>query len=193
VVHFIARDPSSLPGQTKKLSHCVITVNASMPLLFPIIYPPSEVVQTSARDGQIPDPWGNHSGNNARFSENPGKIQPQATFTLTDADTSPQKSSAQARHQKEERTMSKLLNLRTLIATLTLAAAAVVGHSSVSAGDHCHAPRYYYKTVTFYETIRKPYEYTAIKYDHCGQPYHVILTGWKTVQIPVTRQVRVQY
>ena len=89
--------------------------------------------------------------------------------------------------------MSKLLNLRTLIVTLTLAAAAVVGHSNASAGDHCHAPRYYYKTVTVYETIRKPYEYTAIKYDQCGQPYHVTLTGWKTVHVPVTRMVRIHY
>ena len=89
--------------------------------------------------------------------------------------------------------MRNLLNLRTLVATAALAGAAMIGTSTASAGDYCHAPQYYYKTVTVYETVRKPYEYSVVKYDHCGDAYLVTLTGWKTVQVPVTKRVLVRY
>ncbi len=89
--------------------------------------------------------------------------------------------------------MRSLLNLRTVVAIVALAGAAMIGSSSVSAGDSCHAPRYCYTTVTFYETVRKPYEYSVVKYDHCGDAYLVTLTGWKTVQVPVTQRILVQY
>jgi len=89
--------------------------------------------------------------------------------------------------------MRHLLNLRILVATVTLAAAAIMGTATASAGDSCHGPRYYYETVTVYESVRKPYEYTVVKYDHCGDPYAVTLTAWKTVQIPVAKRIRVQY
>jgi len=89
--------------------------------------------------------------------------------------------------------MRHLLNLRTLVATVALAGAAMIGSSSVSAGHSCHVPQYYYKTVTVYETIRKPYEYSVVKYDHCGDAYLVTLTGWKTVQVPVSKRILVQY
>jgi len=74
---------------------------------------------------------------------------------------------------------------------LALAGAALIGASTALAGDSCHAPRYYYKTVAVYESIRKPYEHTVVRYDHCGDPYAVTLTAWKTIQIPVTKRVRV--
>jgi len=76
---------------------------------------------------------------------------------------------------------------------MVLAGATMIGSSSVSAGDSCHAPKYYYKTVTFYETVRKPYEYSVVKYDHCGDAFLVTLTGWKTVQVPIPKRVLVQY
>lgn len=89
--------------------------------------------------------------------------------------------------------MRNLLNLRTLMATMALAGVTMLGSSTLSAGDYCHAPKYSYKTVTVYETVRKPYEYTVVKYDHCGDPYAVTLTGWKTVQVPVTKRILVRY
>ena len=89
--------------------------------------------------------------------------------------------------------MRTLFNLRTLVASVALAGATLLGSSNAAAGDHCHVPQYCYKTVTVYETVRKPYEYTVIKYDHCGDPYAVTLTGWKTVKVPVTKRIRVQY
>ena len=89
--------------------------------------------------------------------------------------------------------MRNLLNMRFVMATVALTGMILMGSSTVSAGDYCHAPRYYYKTVTVYEPVRKPYEYTVVRYDHCGDPYAVTLTAWKTVQIPVAVRVKVQY
>ena len=89
--------------------------------------------------------------------------------------------------------MRHLLNLRNLVASAAMTGVILMGSSTVSAGDYCHAPRYYYKTVTVYETVQKPYEYSVVKYDHCGDPYLVTRTAWKTVQVPVTVRVKVQY
>ena len=89
--------------------------------------------------------------------------------------------------------MRNLLNLRTLVAAVALTGVILMGSTTASAGDYCHAPRYYYKTVTVYESVRRPYEYTAINYDHCGDPYAVTRTAWKTVQVPVAVRVKVQY
>lgn len=89
--------------------------------------------------------------------------------------------------------MRNILNLRSLVASAALTAMILMGSSTASAGDSCHAPRYYYKNVTVYESVRKPYEYKVVKYDHCGDPYVVTRTAWKTVQVPVTVRVKVQY
>ena len=89
--------------------------------------------------------------------------------------------------------MRNFLNVRTLVASVALTGMILMGSSNASAGDYCHAPRYYYKNVTVYESVRKPYEYTVVKYDHCGDAYRVTRTAWKTVQVPVTVRVKVQY
>ncbi len=89
--------------------------------------------------------------------------------------------------------MRHLLNLRTLVASVALTSLILMGSSTVSAGDYCHAPRYYYKNVTVYESVRRPYEYRVVKYDHSGDPYVMTRTAWKTVQVPVTVRVKVQY
>ncbi|MDA1230841.1 MAG: hypothetical protein O2856_08710 [Planctomycetota bacterium] len=89
--------------------------------------------------------------------------------------------------------MRNLLNLRNLVASAALMGGILMASSTASAGDYCHAPRYYYKNVTVYESVRKPYDYAVVKYDHCGAPYLVTRTAWKTVQVPVTVRVKVQY
>ena len=89
--------------------------------------------------------------------------------------------------------MRHLMNLRTVVASVALTGMMLLGSSSGSAGDYCHAPRYYYKTVSVYESVRRPYEHTLIRYDHCGDPYAVTVVSWKTVQVPVAMRVRVQY
>lgn len=89
--------------------------------------------------------------------------------------------------------MRSLMNLRTLLASAALSGMILTGSPPVSAGEYCHAPEYYYKTVTVYELVRKPCEHTVIRYDHCGDPYLATVTTWKTVQVPVTRRIRVEY
>ena len=89
--------------------------------------------------------------------------------------------------------MRTLISLKSLTVAAALALATAFSGSLASAGDYCHAPRYVYKSVTVYETVRKPYEYVVTKYDHGGKPYHVTRTGWKTVPVPVIRKVKVQY
>jgi hypothetical protein len=89
--------------------------------------------------------------------------------------------------------MRNFLNLRILAASVALTGMILMGDSTASAGVSCHAPRYYYKNITVYESVRRPYEYTVVKYDHCGDPYVVTRTAWKTVQVPVTMRVKVLY
>lgn len=89
--------------------------------------------------------------------------------------------------------MLKLNSLKALIAAAIITVTATVASPSASAGSGSHTPGYYYKTITVYETSRKPYEYSVIKYDHCGRPYTVTRTGFRTVQVPMTRKVLVRY
>lgn len=89
--------------------------------------------------------------------------------------------------------MRHLLNLRNLVATAAMTGMILIGSSAASAGHYCHAPHYYYKTVTVYETVQKPCQHLVTKYDHCGRPYTISVTTWKTVQIPVAKRIRVQY
>jgi hypothetical protein len=65
--------------------------------------------------------------------------------------------------------------------------------STASAGDYCHAPQYYYKTVTIYETVRKSCKHNVIRYDHCGKPYAATVVSWKLVEVPVLKRIRVAY
>ena len=80
-----------------------------------------------------------------------------------------------------------------LAACLTFTGITMTTSSTASAGDYCHAPQYYYKTVTVYETVRKPYEHTVIRYDHCGKPYAATVVSWKLVEVPVLKRIRVAY
>lgn len=89
--------------------------------------------------------------------------------------------------------MRTFITLKSIAMTAAVAVAFAIAGSSAWAGDPCDPPRYTYKMVTVYETVRKPYDYVVKKYDHCGKPYHVTRTGWKNVRIPVVRKIKVQY
>lgn len=89
--------------------------------------------------------------------------------------------------------MKTLLPLRTLCATAVFSGMLLFSSPTVSAGDSCHAPRYYYKTVTVYESVREPYRYSYTKHTPCGKRYTAWATGWKTVRVPVHKRVRVHY
>ncbi|MEO2018060.1 MAG: hypothetical protein ABGZ53_27220 [Fuerstiella sp.] len=88
--------------------------------------------------------------------------------------------------------MRSFFSIRVLAASVALAACLAAGAPTASAGS-CHAPRCYYKTVTVYEYVRTPCIHYVTRYDHCGHPYRARLVTWKTVQVPVTKRVRVCY
>ncbi|MCR9201348.1 MAG: hypothetical protein NXI04_22115 [Planctomycetaceae bacterium] len=89
--------------------------------------------------------------------------------------------------------MRTFFNIRSLWAAAVLAGMLVIAAPTVSAGDSCHAPCYYYKTITVYKTVKKPYRYSYTKYSQCGQRYTAWATGWKTVKVPVYKRVRVSH
>ena len=61
-----------------------------------------------------------------------------------------------------------------------------------SAGAFAHQP-YYWKTVTVYVTVEKPYVDYVTKYDHCGKPYVVPVHRVKHVKVPVQKRIKVGY
>jgi hypothetical protein len=89
--------------------------------------------------------------------------------------------------------MRHLPVLRTLLASIAMTGIVLMASSAAFGDDSCHAPRYSYKNVTIYESVRKPYHYTVVKYDNCGVPYTVTRTAWKTVRVPVAVRVKVQH
>jgi hypothetical protein len=48
-----------------------------------------------------------------------------------------------------------------------------------------------YKTVVCYEARQQAYTKCVVEYDHCGRPYKVHKTFYRTVQVPVKKQVPV--
>ena len=55
--------------------------------------------------------------------------------------------------------------------------------------DDCHYP--IYKTIIVYKYKSVPYRKKLIRYDHCGEPYVVWKTYWRTVKIPVYKKIRI--
>ncbi len=89
---------------------------------------------------------------------------------------------------------SKLRSICTAgILACILACILAVSAPSASAGSHCYTPKYYYKTITVYESVKKPYRYSYTKYDHCGKSYRAWGVKWKSVRVPVTKRIRVAY
>ena len=86
-----------------------------------------------------------------------------------------------------------LFQLRSIFGAGILVAVLAMSAPSAFAGSHCYTPKYYYKTVTVYETVRKPYRYAYTRYDHCGKPYRSWAVKWKTVRVAVTKRIRVSY
>jgi hypothetical protein len=74
-------------------------------------------------------------------------------------------------------------------AALTVTGLALT-ETSVNASD-CY-PTYRYERVLCYETRQVAYTVCETRYDHCGRPYQVEVTRYRTEQVPVWRQVRVR-
>ena len=82
--------------------------------------------------------------------------------------------------------ISKLIAgvVSTLVVLATLLAPA--GHVSA-----CDTPDCYYKKVIVTVCHQEPYQVCVTKYDHCGTPYHVYLTKYRTVEVPVVKWVKI--
>ncbi len=83
-----------------------------------------------------------------------------------------------------------MLSIRNAILAIVMTCGVVALSGSASAHD-CHPPKYYYKTVIVYETVKTPVVSYVTKYDHCGQPYRAKVVSYKLVQVPVQKQVKV--
>ena len=83
--------------------------------------------------------------------------------------------------------------LRLTVRTAALVAAALVSSAGVTrASDSC-GPRTTWKTVVTYQTIPQPAVHWVTRYDACGRPYRVPVTTYRTVTVPVVRQVKVYH
>lgn len=80
-----------------------------------------------------------------------------------------------------------------LAATVAVSASLFAGSGIAAAGDSCHHSTSYYKTVTAYQSVKKPYVRYVTKYDHCGKAYSAKVVVWKIVRVPVTSRVKVCY
>lgn len=74
-----------------------------------------------------------------------------------------------------------------LLSTMFFAAAPAM------AGDYCHAPQYYYKSVKVYKEVERSYQVPVVKYDHCGDAYLDYKTVYRTVVVPQWVKVKVAY
>ncbi|TWT92409.1 hypothetical protein [Stieleria varia] len=87
--------------------------------------------------------------------------------------------------------MSGLMNWKAFVLAAVVATVSLTQAGNASAGDHYYQPDCYWKTVTVYESIKKPYTAYVTKYDHCGHPYQAKVVRYKTVQVPVTKRIKV--
>jgi hypothetical protein len=81
--------------------------------------------------------------------------------------------------------------IRCWVVKSLLAGSFVCGSVSFAWADHC-VPCHY-KPVVCYEAREVPYTVCVTRYDHCGRPYHVEVTRYRTVTVRVTKLVKVCY
>ena len=90
--------------------------------------------------------------------------------------------------------MKRLFTLRRVVfgGLLALGSLATFGTTAQAGGyGYGHQPRCHYEWVVCYETRQVPYTQCITLYDHCGYPYQVTKTFWRTIQVPVKKQVLV--
>ncbi|HCS50433.1 hypothetical protein [uncultured Rubinisphaera sp.] len=85
--------------------------------------------------------------------------------------------------------MSMLRISRKLILAAMLVTVVGIGSVNNAQAEACC----YWKTVTVYVAVTKSYTYYVTRYDHCGHPYEIARTGYKTVNVPVLKKVKVCY
>lgn len=76
---------------------------------------------------------------------------------------------------------------------VALAGVGLLASTGVATAGDCYVPRFTWKTIITYETVRRPVNVWVTRYDHCGRPYRTQVTTWETVRVPVEERVRVDY
>lgn len=66
-----------------------------------------------------------------------------------------------------------------------------VGYNNFKYVPQIHVPHCHYKWVTVWETRTIAETIYVTSYDYYGRPISVPKTVWKTISVPVTRQVKV--
>lgn len=106
--------------------------------------------------------------------------------------------------------MSRLINLKSLLAATLVAGGLMFASSTAKACDDYafgysgssyggslysvgYVPEYHWRTVVSYETQTVPVVDYVVKYDCYGDAYRVKVISYKTVRVPVETQVRVSY
>ncbi len=84
-----------------------------------------------------------------------------------------------------------LVNLKSLVVAAVISCG-LFGAGVAEAGYPPHSPCYF-KTVTIWKAVREPVVHYVTKSLPCGTPYRDRVVTWKTVQVPVKKQVRVCY
>ncbi|MDA1054526.1 MAG: hypothetical protein O3C40_29175 [Planctomycetota bacterium] len=87
--------------------------------------------------------------------------------------------------------MGWFINLRNSIGCVVLMAGMLTS-GTTQATDYCQ-PHCYWRTVTVYVALQQPCVDYVVRYDHCGQPYLSKVVTYKTIQIPVRKQLKVCY
>lgn len=81
--------------------------------------------------------------------------------------------------------------IRTSLFAAVLAVSSLFGFAANDAfAGGCHSPCYY-KTIVVNVPCRVTYQKKITLYDHCGKPYCVYVTAYKTVYKQVAKRVKV--
>lgn len=78
----------------------------------------------------------------------------------------------------------------TLAAPLLIAS--LFGGAPVSV-DASEPYRCIWKVITIYEKVEKPVVHWVLRYDRAGNPYHEKVVSHETIQVPVTRRIKICY
>jgi hypothetical protein len=77
------------------------------------------------------------------------------------------------------------------LACATMLTVASLGLSAVPAAASDGCQNYRYEWVLCYENRQVAYTACETRYDHCGRPYQVEVTRYRTERVPVWRRVAV--
>lgn len=91
--------------------------------------------------------------------------------------------------------MFKFFTVRNLVLAGVVAAAGTIS-TQAHAGGYGYGGGYQnwaWKTVIVYEAVEQPVVHYVTRYASCGTPYQAKVVTYKTIRVPVEKQVKVYY